>query len=557
MFSRLLNAAWRWKCEGEAARFRKAITGVEQTQRDLLISMLHANGNTVFGRAHGFPSISSAREFQQRVPLTTYEDYEPYMARIADGEPKVLTRERVLLLEPTSGTTSAEKLIPYTRELRRQFQRGIAAWIADLFVHRPRACRGRAYWSISPMLGSPRRTPGGISIGFDNDAAYLGRLEQWLLRQLLVVPDGVARLGNVPDARYATLLYLVAASDLSLISVWNPTFLTALVAPLRDWGERLVRDLRDGTLSLPQASAGKRSLSLRRNPQRAGELASLLRGSLTDAELHAALWPQLALISCWTDAAARYFLPALADVFPHVEIQPKGLLATEGFVSLPFVGSGAALAVRSHFFEFAEPGDSNRCRLAHELERGERYQVVLTTGGGLYRYNLGDEVEVIGFLGECPLLRFCGKSSVVSDLVGEKLSDVQVQSAIREILAQLNVRPGFLLLAPVLGSPPRYRLYLQGIDQEVSSQLADRLQRSLEANPYYRHAIQFAQLGPVEVSLLSDNVPGWTLYERQCLARGQKAGNIKPALFDRWTGWQDIFTPGTETASERDVAGKT
>src|SRR5439155_20756984 len=147
--------------------------------------------------------------------------------RIGAGEARVLTADPVLLLEPTSGASGGEKLIPYTAGLRRQFQRGVAAWIADLYWHRPAVRRGRAYWSISPALGPPRRSSGGIPIGFADDAEYLGRLERFALRRLLVAPPAVARLSDMAAFRYCTLLFLLAAEDLTLVSVWNPTFLLA------------------------------------------------------------------------------------------------------------------------------------------------------------------------------------------------------------------------------------------------------------------------------------------------------------------------------------------
>lgn len=127
MLARWLNAAWKWKCTGEAAAYRRACGRVAETQSELLLSILAANRDTAFGRAHGFDRIQNVTEFQQRLPLTTYEDYEHEIARIAAGEPNVLTREPVLRLVPTSGSTSGEKLIPYTRSLAAQFQRGIAA----------------------------------------------------------------------------------------------------------------------------------------------------------------------------------------------------------------------------------------------------------------------------------------------------------------------------------------------------------------------------------------------------------------------------------------------
>src|SRR5262249_54105242 len=147
------------------------------------------------------------------------------------------------------------------------------------------------------------------------------------------------------------------------------------------------------------------------------------------------IWPQLALLSCWTDAAAGQFVPSLKELFPAVEIQPKGLLATEAFVSFPLVGAeGADLGIRSHFFEFEET-TGNRIKLTHELERGGCYRVLVTTAGGLYRYQLRDEIEVVGFHHQCPLLRFLGKSDQISDLVGEKLAEPHV----RTVLAHLPV----------------------------------------------------------------------------------------------------------------------
>ena len=60
------------------------------------------------------------------MPLTTADDYRDDIERIAAGAANVLTAEPVRLLEPTSGTTGGEKLIPYTASLRRQFQWAVA-----------------------------------------------------------------------------------------------------------------------------------------------------------------------------------------------------------------------------------------------------------------------------------------------------------------------------------------------------------------------------------------------------------------------------------------------
>ncbi len=252
----LLNTAWMLSCAREAARFHRATRRVAETQAELLAAVLRANRDTQFGRAHDFGRIRTPRDYQRAVPPSRCEDYEDRIKRIADGERRVLTREPVTLLEPTSGTTRGEKLIPYTAALRRQFQRAVAAWIADLFRARPALRGGRAYWSLSPALGPPRRTPGGIPIGFEDDAAYLGALEQVAVRRLLVTPPSLARRADVDAFRYGTLYSLLRAADLALISVWNPTFLTALFHRFEEWQDRLCADVARGSFCRASRTRG-------------------------------------------------------------------------------------------------------------------------------------------------------------------------------------------------------------------------------------------------------------------------------------------------------------
>ena len=526
-----LNSGWMWKCAPEAHAFRRATNDVKETQANLLSKLLKRNQQSSFGQQYRFAQIRSAADFQDRIPLATYDSISGWIERIAGGEANVLTTDRVELLEPTGGSSGGEKLIPYTRSLRREFQRGVAVWIHDLFRALPAIRHGRAYWSVTPAMAR-RTTAGGIRIGFDDDTAYLGGLERRFMDSLLAVPSDVARTSDVSQFRYATLRYLLSAADLTLISIWNPRFLTSLLTDLQRWEAQLCDDI------------GK--VDRRRGRQ----LQTIFAHSTDRSAQLARIWPQLGLISCWTDAAAALAVPELRELFPRVAIQPKGLLATEGFASLPLVGKpGAVLAVRSHFFEFQEMdgnGKPTACCLAHQLEPGGRYRVVLTTGGGLYRYQLHDEVEVIGFEHRCPRVRFLGRSDAHCDLVGEKLSEAHVRQAISDALAGCCFAARFSLLVPVPSSPPRYRLYLESLDdpppRAIASRIATDLQHRLENNPQYKYACQLRQLAPVEVRVGDGGGETLsTVYERRCVERGQKLGDIKPRSLDAWTGWIDLF----------------
>ncbi len=531
------NTLWMWSCRREWRAFRRAALDPAQAQADLLRQMLTANAGTWFGRQYGFREIGSPREYQRRVPVTDYEALAPLIERAAAGEANVLHAEPVRLFEPTSGSSSVRKLIPYTASLQRQYQRMIAAWICDLFRKRPAVRQGRAYWSISPALGPPQRTSGGIAIGFDTDADYLGGLGRLLIGRLMAVPADVARQPDIDEFRFATLSWLLRADDLALFSVWSPTFLTALLSVLDDWTDRLCAEL------------------CRQVPRRARVVGTILNSNTALSEKLRRLWPRLALISCWADASSRVYIPQVQEFFPTVDIQPKGLLATEGCVSFPLVGRfGAALALRSHFFEFEEQvsgatsSANGDCRLAHELETGGRYSVVLTTGGGLYRYRLHDVVEVVGWEDRCPLLVFLGRANSTADLVGEKLAEPHVRAVLDRAFDRFQLTPTFALVAPQSGTPPRYRLYIQpGSAQSLSlstEQLGRALQAALEENPYYRYACRLRQLDPIDVRLLdASGPPGWQLFERRRIAQGLRAGDVKPTVLDPQPGWDDVFAP--------------
>jgi hypothetical protein len=479
-------------------RFREALAIPEQTQRSWLRDCLQADADTAFGRAHGFASIRNAEEYRERVPLMVGEDLAPWVERIAAGEAGVLTREPVRMLEPTSGSSAAAKLIPYTPTLQREIRRAVAPWIVDLYGRRPTLAAGTAYWSITPLAMEEERSAGPVRVGFEEDSQYLGGFWGRLVDATLAVPGSVRFLRD-PDAfRYATLKYLLRRRDLSLISVWHPSFLLLLIEALPRFWDDLVREVGRSDLDSPD------------------DLARI--------------WPRLGLISCWGDAHAALSLAELPRKFPGVEIQPKGLIATEGFVTIPFRGAWP-LAIRSHFFEFL-PEDGGGPRFAWEIEEGHVYSVVLTTGGGLYRYALQDRVRVEGLLERTPSLRFLGKEGHVSDLRGEKLQEGFVASVLAKVLSGIEAR--FAMLAPE--GETGYVLFLEA---EPSPDLAERLDAELSANPHYRLCRTLGQLEAAQVRSVAPEA--YERYLHRCLQRGQRWGDVKPLALSPLGGWEEVF----------------
>lgn len=548
----LANGLWYLLSLREARAFRRSCRDVAQTQRQYLLSLLRRNADTGFGRRHGFSQIKTAAEFQKRVPLADFDDYRPAIEQIGAGQSSVLTSEPVLLLEPTSGSTAASKYIPYTASLKAEFQRAIAPWVVDLYSHYPGLLGGQAYWSVTPVVRRNERAPGGIPIGFEDDSAYFGRLQQYLINAVMAVPPQVKLLEDMAAFRYITLLFLLRSRSLRLMSVWNPTFLTLLAAPLTEWWPRLAGDIEAGTLSPPASLPSDLTVIFsalnRPAPRRAAKIRAAFQQHDNPGEIHRHLWPQLGLISCWADAHAALQVTGLAQLFPQARLQGKGLLATEGVVSFPLVGqTGAALAIRSHFFEFIPEGQPEaQPALAHQLRPGQTYEVVLTTGGGLYRYRLYDLVEVTGHRDGCPLLRFMGKAGNISDRFGEKLNERHVSQIMARLFQDHGLRPTFAMLAcEEIGlERPAYLLFIEVggpniVPDALLAALGRELEATLQENFHYRYCRDLQQLDRLRVFRISSG--GLEAYLARCQAQGQRAGAIKPVALHRLDGWLGAF----------------
>ena len=246
------------------------------------------------------------------------------------------------------------------------------------------------------------------------------------------------------------------------------------------------------------------------------------------------IWPTLKIISCWGDGNAEFAILELQRRFPKTPIQRKGLIATEAIVTIPFLGA-RPLALCSHFFEFID--SAGGIYLAHELRKDETYEVIMTTGGGLWRYRLQDEVQVTGFSGKTPSLQFLGRKGLVSDRFGEKLSEVFVASVVQELLGGVSTPPIFILLAPDEDhSGCCYTLYFEGdVQQDVTAPLDDLLMK----NPHYAWCRNLGQLHPPR--LFRINAGGNETFIAHEISAGKRAGAIKPSVLSLQTGWSNRF----------------
>jgi hypothetical protein len=236
-----------------------------------------------------------------------------------------------------------------------------------------------------------------------------------------------------------------------------------------------------------------------------------------------AIWPRLDTISAWTDGASRLYARHLRELFPHAYLQPKGLLATEGAVTIHWAGLAHPVpALMSSVIEFID--DADQPHLCDELLEGIAYRIVITTPGGLYRYDLGDRVRCSGIAAGLPQLEFIGRAELVSDLIGEKLTE----EFVCEVLGALDV-PACLVPRPE--ATPFYELLVQAEPGVVVS-MGNRIEKRLCDNPQYAYARAIGQLGPLRPRGVTELLDRMMTAQAQ---RGRRLADIKPPalIFDQ------------------------
>lgn len=473
-------------------RFYKAIRDPEKAQMALALKIHTLTRKTQYGAPYADKKVHDLKSFQGTYPLTRYEQIEPLIKNQRGDDHGQICPGKVIGFEPTSGSQGDKKLIPYNRALLKSFTVLFKIWAYDWLKNGPCLRYGKIWFSISFADQDE-------ASGLKDDSHYLLSCLRPLLRPFLAVD---LRLRFVADPREYFLIlscFLIRCRQLEVMSLWNPSFLLEVLS-------YMAKNRLDILSVLKQGSYYCQGMTFQLKISR-DQLARFEAGCGWDE-----LWPNLKIISVWDNAHAGMGALKIRQLFPGTKVQGKGLLATEAPLSLPLLG------VRGHIplfhevlFEFR-----NRERILGllEVEKDQVYELIISQKGGLIRYELGDQVKVVGFYGHIPLLEFVGRVGDIVDLVGEKLSLKSVQGA----LEGLGYKGDYLLL-PFFTPRPHYLLL-------VSEDLCpEEIEVQLQGVYHYQLARRLAQLDPVRVLKVKDfrsRYEGFLQRERQ-----MKRGDIK------------------------------
>jgi hypothetical protein len=266
-----------------------------------------------------------------------------------------------------------------------------------------------------------------------------------------------------------------------------------------------------------------------RNAARALENIAVQSGRLLPKDY----WPNMQFLSNWMGGTMRAYLRGYPEYFGETPVRDVGLIASEGRMTIPIDDGTPAgiLDIRHHYFEFIPESQAELAQPetveATDLVEGQNYFILLTTAGGLYRYNISDLIRCVGYHGRAPLIEFLNKGAHYSSLTGEKLSEHQVIAAVETAQRSSGLRLKSYLLIPTWGDPPFYSLLVEE-DDLVSPGMTDGLARAVEIelqrqNVEYVNKRDTRRLSPVQILRIRQG--SWMDFQKRRLV--QSGGTVE------------------------------
>jgi hypothetical protein len=323
-----------------------------EAQRDVLQGLVTAAQYTEFGKKYNFSKLFTIRSFKQTVPVHEYNDLKPYIQRIMGGEQNILWNTPVYWFAKSSGTTSEKsKFIPISDESLEDCHYKAAKDVLTM------------YYKFNPeselLTGKGLVIGGSHTINPVNEEAQFGDLSAVLLQNTpfwghwLRTPDLSIALMDEWESKIEKLAESTIKENVTSIS-GVPT-----------WTIVLFKHILEIT--------GKKTMS--------------------------EVWPSLELYMHGGVSFTPYkeqLRKLIGKNIHYLEMYN----ASEGFFAAQeHPGDEGMLLFLDHgiFFEFMPVSESDKKNPVtiglEDVEPGKNYALIISTNGGLWRYQLGDTIQ--------------------------------------------------------------------------------------------------------------------------------------------------------------------
>ncbi|KAL6587667.1 hypothetical protein OROMI_000645 [Orobanche minor] len=455
----------------EALQFIEEMTrNADDVQEKVLSEILAQNADTEYlkrfniihdGAGGGAADRRRRDMFKSRVPVVSYDDIQPYIHRIANGDRSpILCSHPISEFLTSSGTSAGErKLMPTIAEEmdRRQLLYSLLMPVMNLYV--PDLDKGKGLYFL--FIKAETKTPSGLVARPVLTSYYKSdhfKTRPYDPYNVYTSPDEAILCCDSYQSMYTQMLcgLLMREEVLRVGAVFASGLLRAIRFLEINW-RQLADDISTGLLN-PRITdpAIKQRLAkiLKPNPKLAEFITRECQGENWE-KIIPRIWPNTKYLDVIVTGAMAQYIPLLdfysgglpkactmyasSECYFGLNLKPMAQPNEVSYTIMPNMG----------YFEFIPHGDlENPVQLNRDspmrlvdladVQVGKEYELVITTYSGLCRYRVGDILRVTGFHNSAPQFKFVRRKNVLLSIDADKTDESELQKAVEnasELLA--------------------------------------------------------------------------------------------------------------------------
>ncbi|KAE8665950.1 putative indole-3-acetic acid-amido synthetase GH3.8 [Hibiscus syriacus] len=515
--------------DSKALQFIEEMTKtVGSVQQRVLREILSRNAETEYLERFGLNGATDQETFKSRIPVVTYEDLQPDIKRIANGDKSpIFSAQPISEFLTSSGTSAGEsKLMPAIHEDldRRQLLYSLLMPVMNLYVPGLDKGKGLYFLFVKPST----KTPGGllarpVLTSYYNSDHFKTRPYDPF--NVYTSPNEAILCMDSFQSMYAQMLCGLIMRDevLRVGAVFASGLLRAIHFLQTNWKE-LAHDIGNGTLN-PKITDASIRKCMKKILKPNAELAEFVTNecSVENWErIIVRIWPNTKYLEVIITGAMAQYIPTLEYYSGGLPMASTMYASSECYFGLNLnpmcKPSEVAYTIMPNmaYFEFL-PLESPASGLVDlsDVEVGKEYELIVTTYAGLYRYRVGDILRVTGFHNAAPQFRFIKRKNVLLSIETDKTDEAELQNAIEKaslLLKEFNTSVvEYTSYADTKQIPGHYVIYWELLVKDSANSPTDDvlnqccLQMEESLNSVYRRSrVADKSIGPLEIRVVQN-----------------------------------------------------
>ncbi|KAI3695600.1 hypothetical protein L1987_78598 [Smallanthus sonchifolius] len=433
-------------------------TNADVVQANVLADILSRNAETEYLRHYSLTGAVDRESFKLKIPVVTYEDLQPIIQRIANGDRSpILSAHPISEFLTSSGTSAGErKLMPAIDEDldRRQLIYSLLMPIMNMYM--PGLDKGKALCFL--FVKSETRTPGGLLARPVLTSYYKSdrfKNQPYDPYNVYTSPNEAVLCPDSFQSMYAQML--CGLYDREQVLRLGAIFASGLLRAIRflqlNWKE-LCHDIRTGTLN-QKVSYPDIQQCMARVLRPDHDLAKIIESECSNENwerIITRIWPNAKYLEVIVTGAMAQYIPTLdyysgglpkvctmyasSECYFGINLHPLCEPSEVSYTLMPNMAYFEFLPCDPHSESTSNNNNISLVDLVN-VEIGKEYELMITTYA-LYRYRVGDVLRVTGFHNSAPKFHFVRRRDVLLNIDSDKTTEPELQSAISNASKLLN-----------------------------------------------------------------------------------------------------------------------